>query len=150
MMVSGHFRFSLYYEIFLFTTRMASIKRLLFRGLLENWREYRFYRKTRNKLLLPTYFSVFGLVNIQQLASSRPLDESNLWCQLHDLTNRAAWKDNHHFSNPDNFCLVNGKLMVIDYGGLEVQDVLAEYEDAIFNGFDPDYRWEDHRKSPVL
>ena len=35
-------------------------------GILNNWREFRFYITTRHPLLQPTCFSLFGLVNIQK------------------------------------------------------------------------------------
>lgn len=36
----------------------------MFGGFMANWSEFIFFVKTRNKFLLPTYFSFFGLINI--------------------------------------------------------------------------------------
>ena len=80
------------------------LKGQLFGGLAANWNEFLFYSKTNNPFLQPTYFSFFGLLNVQLLGEKCSLDESMFWNQLYELTDGRVRDDMHHFSNPDNFC----------------------------------------------
>lgn len=121
-------------------------KRFLLKGIMDNWREFRFYRKTRHPFLQPTYLSVFGLLNIQRLGQPCGVEPTDLWCQLDELTQGAVFKDSHHFDNPDNFCFQDGSLRIIDYGGPHVQEVISEFGMKIMEDFDPEYSWEERKK----
>lgn len=46
----------------------GTFSEFLFAGIMTNWNEYRFYRRTKNPFLMPSYFSLFGLFNIQRKA----------------------------------------------------------------------------------
>ena len=134
-------------ELFRYTIEMSrSLKRLLFKGIVDNWREWRFYQRTRHPFCQPTYLSLFGLLNIQRFARPCTLQENDLWCQLHELTKGAVFKDSHHFTNPDNFCLNGEGLRILDYGGLKTQEVVQEFGDNILQNFDPNYSWEERKK----
>jgi hypothetical protein len=86
----------------------GSFRGLLFRGLSANWNEFLFYWKTRNQFLQPTYFSLFGFLNIQRYDKPCQLHEVDLWCQLHELTEGHVHEDGHVFANPHNFCFSGG------------------------------------------
>jgi hypothetical protein len=119
---------------------------LLFTGISANWNEFWFWWKTRNSFLQPTYFSLFGLLNIQQYDQPCQLLEDDLWCQLYELTNSKVFDDSHHFTNPRNFCFSRGKLRMLDYGSRLSQRVVEKYGEKIFELFNPDYCWEEEKK----
>lgn len=110
----------------------------LFRGLLENSREFYFFCKYQSQFLLPTYFSLFGLLNIQKKGKKEVETDLRkiLWSQMVQITEGEVWKDEHHFSNPKNFCNENGKLKIMDYGSPYAQGVLEKYADKIYEEFD--------------
>lgn len=134
-------------ELLRYTIEMdGSLKRLLFKGIVDNWREWRFYQRTRHPFCQPTYLSLFGLLNIQRFAHPCTLQDIDLWCQLHELTKGAVFKDLHHFTNPNNFCLNSGGLRILDYGGLKTQEVVQEFGNEILQHFNPNYSWEERKK----
>ena len=122
---------------------------LLFKGLAANWSEFWFYWQTRNRFLQPTYFSFFGLLNIQRFGTPCSLKGADLWCQLHEMTNRKVWDDSHHFAEPSNFCLIDGKLRMLDYGSPASRGVVTLYGEKIFELFDPSYSWEEEKKKLI-
>ena len=119
------------------------VKGLLFKGVFANWCEFWLYLKTQNTFLQPTYFSLFGLLNIQRHGELCRLKEINLWCQLSELTNGKVFDDPHHFSNPRNFCLCGRKLRIFDYGSCRSHDVIIQYGAKIVDFFNPMYCWEE-------
>jgi len=121
-------------------------RRYLFKGILDNLREFYFYFKTRHPFLIPTYFSFFGFLNIQKLGDSCETKGNDLYCQLYELTDQEAMKDIHHFDNDRNFSLINGKLKALDYGEPETQKIILKYGIKIHQEFDPDYSWEEKKK----
>lgn len=130
-------------ELFRYTVETyGSLKQLLFKGVVDNWREWRFFRRTRHAFCQPTYFSFFGLVNIQRFTYSLHAQKIDPWLQLHALTNGAVFKDPHHFGNPNNFCLHDGMLMILDYGEPITQEIVLEFGDKILHNFKPSYGCE--------
>ncbi|MDD2680746.1 MAG: hypothetical protein PHE20_01430 [Patescibacteria group bacterium] len=123
-----------------------SFKYALFRGLLANWSEFRFYRNTKNPFLTPTYFSLLGFVNIQKHGRECQLLQADLWCQLFALTGGKVFDDAHHFSEPHNFCLQKDKLQIFDYGSSRTHKVILEYGEKIVENFNASYCWEEEKK----
>lgn len=121
---------------------VGAFKYLLTRGILCNWQEFKFYSQTRNPLLHPTYFSLFGLLNIQAIGQPCGLKDVDLWCQLYELTEGKVFEDSHCFANPRNFCLSSGKLKITDYGSEGSQNVILAYGQKIYDLFDSSYCWE--------
>lgn len=116
----------------------GSAKRFLFLGIFSNWREFCFFLDEQNDFCVPTYFSLFGFLNIQKYANGKcEFDDSALWGQLYHWTDRDIWHNPHHFSNTDNFCVENGKLMILDYGCVETHYVLRKYGERIHQNFNP-------------
>jgi len=124
----------------------GGLRGILFRGLSANWGEFRFYWQTRNPFLQPTYFSLFGLLNIQRADAPCLLKDEDLWCQLHELTRGKVFDDSHHFANPGNFCFCNGKLRMLDYGSRKSRGVIALHGEKIVELFNPAYCWEEEKK----
>ncbi len=114
------------------------IRGLLCLGFVANWSEYLFSRETQNPFLQPTYVSFLGLLNIQKFEESDEItDWQSIWSQLLDLTERQVLIDSHHFTNPFNFCLKNGRLVMVDYGGKKCREVIARWGEKIHREFDP-------------
>ena len=112
-------------------------RNLLFGGTLTNWREFLFFYKTKNPFLQPTYFSLFGLINIQKLGQLCTMEQRTFQSQLRDVTNDGVGWDDHHFINPDNFCFSNGKLRILDYGSKITQETVILYGAKIQSSFNP-------------
>lgn len=115
--------------------QLGGTKNCLFRGIISNWLEFVFYLKHKHPFLIPTYFSLFGLVNIQPAREKAPITMNQLWVTLHKMTNGAVEKDDHVFAGRTNFCNDNGKLRMMDYGSRKTQEVLLEWADKIYSEF---------------
>ena len=94
---------------------------------------------------MPTYFSFFGLFNIQKRGKLLDVNRKDLFQQLYDLTNGEVFDDSHAFANPANFCLQNGKLVMIDYSK-KSRNVLIKYGEKIQQEFNLSYSWEEEYK----
>lgn len=125
---------------------IGSFKREVFFGLIANWNEFYLYWKTRSLFLQPTYFTLFGFLNIQKYGNPCQLQDVDLWCQLHILTDGKVWDDSHHFSNSKNFSFDDGKLRIVDYGSYTVNNVVILHGEKIFNSFNPAFCWEEEKK----
>jgi hypothetical protein len=109
-------------------------------ALLDNWNEFIFYYQTnRRPFLEPTYLSIFGLLNICRKSPDYLHDHADLWIQILRIVGEEARQDIHHFDNPDNFSVREGRLLIRDYGGKATQRIILKYGDAIFAQFDPDW-----------
>jgi hypothetical protein len=117
----------------------------IFRGFAANWGEFRFYHQTHNPLLQlqPTYLSL-GFVNIQRYGETLQVESVDLWVQLVQIAQKDVWVDSHHFANPENFCLVDGKIRMLDYGSSKVQSFILKHGAAIIQRFDPKFRWKEN------
>ncbi len=98
------------------------------RGLACNFAEFWFYMRTRNTFAWPTYFSLFGLCNIQKLATVIHYDE--VFDVFHAIENIAGadFRDRHCFAAHSNYCRRGGKLYLLDYGSANNRLVLQKYE----------------------
>lgn len=110
---------------------------LLLRGLIANWSEFCFYRKTRNPFLQPTYFSLFGFLNIQRYDEPCQMKDLNLWRHFCALTGNEVKNDPHHFRESHNFSLHNGKLRILDYGDRRTQKIVLKQGEKIAEFFNP-------------
>ena len=133
-----------------YSVDQVGYKNCLLGGIFANWREFLFYRKTRNSLLQPTYFSFLGLLNIQKSGKPCLLQAVDLWCQLYELTNAKVFDSSHHFANPDNFCFDRGGLKMVDYGSNRTHRVIVEYGAKIVAQFDPSYSWEEKKRARAV
>jgi len=102
----------------------------LFKGIMANWLEYQYYRETKSSFLVPTHFSLCGLVNIQKRADALKMND-DFWSQMYRLTNGEVFDDSHHFAEPANFSKTNGQLQMIDYGSKRCHNVIRKYGEKI-------------------
>lgn len=147
-----HLRFRLIHRemiVSVYNSGISGYRSYLFGGIITNWEEFMFFRKTKNPFLLPTYFSFFGFFNIQKAGEPCKLKYVDLWCQLYELTNGRVWDSSHHFENPDNFCFDKGKIKIVDYGDGKTHRVIIEYGTKIQESFDPNFDWEEKKKARV-
>lgn len=115
-----------------------NVEQSLFSGITSNWNEYAFYRETKNSFLMPTYFSFFGLINIQKKG-----EIIDFWGyrELFDYicdnsqNRNQPFCDSHTFTEIGNFCLDQGKLRISDYGDRQVHNFLRLNGDNLFNNF---------------
>ncbi len=109
-----------------------SLTEHLFKGIGDNWREFRFYFTRHHPFCLPTYFSLFGLCNIQRAGKPCRLGMQELWNEIHSITAGEAFQDAHHFSNPLNFCHVGNHLKILDYGHLKTQEIIEKFGSQLY------------------
>jgi len=85
----------------------------LYGGIAANQREFSLFLKTRDKRLMPTYFSFFGMFNIQKKGSKEGVYPEGL-----DIVDFRINGDSHAAVNPANF--LDGRL--VDYGDNDAVD----------------------------
>jgi len=112
----------------------------LFRGIMANWLEWRYYRRSRLPILVPTYLSL-GLVNIQ-LAGVRPqMTEKYFRNQIsaiigHDEnSDHDIHADSHTLRILDNYAAFAGRLKIVDYGSKAAWPFLDKWGQKIFDCF---------------
>lgn len=124
-------------QLFKFSVDMdGEAKYWLLRGWMDNLREARFYRRTHHTFLKPTFFSLFGLCNIQRSGHPCLLEQRDLCVQLYQLTSGEIRTDFHHFAEPRNFCLDAGRLTLVDYGSPKTQIIVEKWGKTIAEKFD--------------
>lgn len=132
------FRIREYYDFF----------KNLFRPIKTNWSEFVFYQKTHHNFCAKTYFSLFGLFNIQERAIylngsdpenqyvfSRYEDYSNI---LRDVfLGREKDVESHTFLNPINFGFSKKRheFVCLDYEDSQVQSNILEFGDRLQEAF---------------
>ncbi len=114
----------------------GSVSGMLFRGIKENWQEFRFWRRYRQKFLAPTYFSLFGLVNFQKASRPSPENGDKVWPKLRKWNEKMAFKDAHTLGKSRNFCRIDGRIKIVDYGSSRVQEVLLAWAQDGHDAFD--------------
>lgn len=124
----------------------SSVRWFLFRGISHNWHEYRFWRKTRNPFLQPTYFSLLGLINIQKFGQICVLKDIDVWCQLQEITELGCHPDGHTFERAENFVMENDEIRIVDYGSPGAREIVTKHGDNISRLFDPTYSWEERKR----
>lgn len=138
----------LYDEIFVFPTEYDfSVRKCLFLGIKSNWLEFSFYLDDPNDFRLTTYFSLFGLITIQELGKEPcTMSDDALYSQLFVLTDGGIFADHHHFNNTKNFCIKKGKLKIFDYGSWQTHWVVKKFGNLIYEKFNPKIIKWDHDK----
>ena len=124
-----------YFSYPVYVKSLPGFKNNAFNGIVSNWNEFLFWRKTKNKFCEPTYFSLIGLINVQRASPS--IDEyskDEFWYKLRN-TEGYDFADRHHFSNPKNFAIRNGRLLIRDYAYGETQEVVLEFGEKMQKHF---------------
>lgn len=115
----------------------GSYNRNLFKGIHDNWSEYKFFRKTQHRALEQTYFSLFGFLNIQRYGEPYKFSFDVILPAIVKLIGAdAAIKDGHHFGDSANFSFRENKIRYVDYGSKKTQDVILEFGEKITNELD--------------
>lgn len=114
----------------------VEVKYYLLKGITNNWSEFLFYQKTKHPFLMPTFFSLFGLLNIQKAGPILQMDGRPFFNAIDKIINKGSWKGGHTFSNPENFCWTNNHLKIVDYGDTQVQSVIKKHGHKIYEDFD--------------
>ncbi len=108
-------------------------------GIKANKQEYRFYKKTKNVFVTPTYFSIFGLLNVQKRCQKITFwEDKDVWNYINDNSQNKhqPWCDNHTLSEIENFCInENNKLQIVDYGNKALEPFLILNGENLFKNF---------------
>ena len=116
---------------------------LTFRGIADNWRERIFYQDANifHRLLLQaTYFSFFGLFNIQRYG--KPADRKDahaIYRSFYLVAGQGLVEDSHHWTNAGNFHLASDGPKLLDYGSPETQKIVGDFGLALYTRFDIQY-----------
>lgn len=116
--------------IFLFSSvyQTNSLSNLLFRGVLANQSEFEFYYETRNPFVWPTYYSLWGILNIQGIGRNIERAEMIEVFKIVIETSGDEIEDWHIFVNEENYRLSSeGKIYLAHYATQNCQHVLAKY-----------------------
>lgn len=116
---------------------------LLFRGIVANNRERALWKRTHHSFLQPTIFSFFGLFNIQQYGKPYKSRHIDFWDQIRRITKGEAYINPHHFSEPCNYCVMDGKLRILDYGGHGSAWIVLKHGSKIADEFNFGFRYEE-------
>lgn len=109
-----------------------------FGGIMANRQERKFYKKTKNIFVMPTYFSFLGLFNIQKRGEKITFwDDKGVWFYIHDncQNHEQPFCDGHTLSNIDNYCLDNEHLKIVDYGSRYVGHFLELNGKTLYANF---------------
>ena len=116
-------------------TSINSVTHYIYGGILANWNEYFFYLKNKNiQILMPVHFSFFGLINIQSTGDPLSMESNDFSHKINILTNWEA-SGSHTFRNIQNFCQVDNKLRIVDYGDPRMFDVMGKYGEKMHREF---------------
>lgn len=120
-------------------TEVAGVKTLLFKGIADNWREFWFCATEWHPFAHPTYFSLFGLINIQKRGDALVVSREEFVQQIKTLVGETMfYADAHHFSVRSNFCVSNGRLRMVDYGSTKTRKVIRERGMCVYRNFQID------------
>lgn len=132
------------------TSEIFSFWNMLFGGIAANFSEFWFYASTWHRFVRPTYFSLFGLFNIQSYGASLKMGEGEFLAALERIIEENWMHDIHHFANPANFGLRQGtaydddgekrrrlRLCIADYGSPRTQAVITLFGRDLFKSFTP-------------
>ncbi|OGL95021.1 hypothetical protein A2348_04600 [Candidatus Uhrbacteria bacterium RIFOXYB12_FULL_58_10] len=114
------------------SVRLGGGRAAVFRGMLDNVREWRYSRLLAHPVLARTYLSI-GFVNVQEAVLENPHSLTVHTRQLEDIVGWRTINDSgdlHAFSSK-NFGVRDGKAVVVDYASLAMQRLLDAYADQI-------------------
>lgn len=114
---------------------MGSMRHALFKGFLDNWKEWIYYVKTRHPFVVPTICSFFGIFNVQPLVSPFWDDFSRVTRRYMELIDEEEFGDYHHFLVQDNYGFYRGTLRMIDYGYYRTQEFLNQHRRLLSTEF---------------
>lgn len=114
---------------------------VFFKGLVDNWREWRFSQTFPHPVIAKTYASI-GIINVQAYAHPfafevpQSLEGIVAFAQRFiPIIGMDIHRDSHHFENPNNFGVIDGHFVTVDYASPRVQSVLRQHADALVRSF---------------
>lgn len=126
--------------------------KVLFSPIKKNWSEFMFYQKTRHKFCAKTYFSLFGLFNIQERViylNGSDVKTPYVFPRIKEyhyilkgiFSGREKEVESHTFFNPNNFGFSKRRyeFVCLDYEDSQVQSNILEFGDRlqeVFRDFD--------------
>ena len=104
----------------------------MLRGWFENLREWRLSQEFTD-IVVPTRFSIFGLLNIQDTAKDVEMEYAEIGPALRGKIPDKVMLNNgqHTITGSDNFGWHDGKLKIRDYGELGLDFLLENYRDEL-------------------
>lgn len=90
--------------------------RYLFGGIVTNWNEHRVWKNHAHDILVPTWFSLFGLVNIQKRGAEVDQQELDLRNPFLPYLDRMDLELSRDLTNSRNFCRLNRRIRIHTYG----------------------------------
>lgn len=108
---------------------------MLFGGLVSNAMEFVFYATTRHGLAQPTYFTLFGLVNVMRYAKPCDLNSDVCMKVANIAGRRAVEEDLHHLAFPRNYTIDGGTPRLLDYGSPEARTFIRKHGDKVLREF---------------
>lgn len=108
-----------------------SIMGNLFGGIYNNLSEWTFFLRTRHGFCYPTYFSFFGLCNIQKYGEQ--LKDDFVWADIfYEYVSPITQEmDRHHWATPSNFTRRGNKLYLLDYGSKRTREILIKFRNQL-------------------
>ena len=116
----------------------SSVGMCLLSGIMANYQERKFYKKTKNIFVMPTSFSFLGIFNIQKRGEKISFwKDKDIWFYLcsNSKNRNQPLCDSHTLSEIDNFCLYEGHLKIVDYGSRRLEPFLKINGENLFNNF---------------
>lgn len=101
-----------------------------------NLREWWFWVRERHPFCQPTPFSIPGVVNVQPSGTVLPYDEVEHARRLQQVTTDYHPSTMHTLLNPKNFCVVDGRLRIFDYGSPEVIEFIRRHGHEVHECYD--------------
>ena len=90
--------------------------RYVFGGIVANWNEHRVWKNFAYDILAPTWFSLFGLVNVQRRGTEVDQQELDLRNPFLPYLDRIDSDLERDITNSRNFCRLNRRIIIHDYG----------------------------------
>lgn len=111
----------------------GTIQHAVLAGLMENWKEFVYWRRFGFDWLVPTYFSLFGLVNVQKAGEEFDFDKNGIfWSQISEHFGDKVYEgDEHAFAEDENYVLIDSQVRLVDYGNFRNEDFFAKYEERL-------------------
>lgn len=107
----------------------------LFAGIHANIVEFIFFLRYRNIFCRPTYFTFFGLINIQKKGKICQIPFEQFKPRMHQLTNNDIPTQDHTFDSPGNFIIENNHLQCIDYADQAIHKIILKYGKILYCEF---------------
>lgn len=127
------------------TEQYGTWARALFKGISDNWSEFEFYQNTRHIALEPTYFSLFGFLNIQQYGKPEKINYIIMGRNMVKVIGEdIIFRDPHHLTSSSNFSFRGGKIRFCDYGSPKTRSIITDFGCKIFEGIDVTKLKEEH------